>query len=134
MNGSMSRRDVSTILIVDDDHAIRRLVKDCLERAGYAVLAAADGLEAVAVFKQHRLNIALVITDVAMPNMNGLDLADSVFEMESRVPVLFMSGDAISTGRARGCLAKPFTSARLLDRVRHALDSTDRGIVSPVSL
>lgn len=113
-----------TILLVDDDCAIRALVSDCLEHAGYTVLAAADGIEAVNVFKQHQPDIALLLTDVVMPNMNGLDLADSVLALEASLPVLFISGDTMNADRGYGCVAKPFTYADLVGRVRHALDTS----------
>jgi CheY-like chemotaxis protein len=82
-----------TILVVDDDSNIRRLVEVLLEDAGYSVLVAADGIEGINVFKRHQPEIALLITDVMMPNMNGFDLADSVLELDSDLPVIFMSGN-----------------------------------------
>ena len=115
-----------TILLVDDECAIRTLVRDCLEHAGYTVLVAADGVEGVNIFKQHQSDIALLITDVMMPNMNGLALADRGLELESRLPVLFISGDALNTDRGYGCVAKPFTSAGLVGRVRHVFGTTRR--------
>jgi two-component system cell cycle sensor histidine kinase/response regulator CckA len=67
-----------TILVVDDDCAVRKVVKLFLERAGYAVLTASDGEEGVSVFQQHQENIALLLSDVLMPKMGGLQLADTV--------------------------------------------------------
>src|SRR5579864_4338653 len=82
------------ILVVDDSLEIRGFVKALLEHAGYAVATAADGEDGLNVFRRHRSRIALLLTDVKMPKMNGLDLADRVLELDSQVPVLFMSGDA----------------------------------------
>ncbi len=62
-----------------------------------------------------------------MPNMSGLALADRVLELESRLPVLFISGDALDADRGYGCVAKPFTSAGLVGRVRHVFETTSRG-------
>jgi CheY-like chemotaxis protein len=106
-----------TILVVDDDRSIRGLVGAVLEHAGYAVLAAADGVEGVSVFKQYQPDIALLLTDVMMPNMNGVDLADCVLELDSQLPVLFISGNAQQADRGWGCVAKPFTSAALVSSV-----------------
>ena len=90
------------------------------------MLVAADGVEGVNVFKQHQSDIALLITDVMMPNMNGLALADRILELESRLPVLFISGDALNADRGYGCVAKPFTSAGLVGRVRNVFESSGR--------
>ena len=66
----------ATILVVDDDCAVRTLMRIVLERAGYSVLVAADGEEGLHVFRQYHDRIALLLTDVMMPRMNGFDLAD----------------------------------------------------------
>jgi CheY-like chemotaxis protein len=118
--------NMSTILLVEDECEIRALVKACLEHAGYAVLAATDGIEGVSVYRQHQSEIALLLTDVMMPNMNGLELADCVLALDSRLPVLFISGNAPSADRGYGCVAKPFTSAALVNRVRQALSRNTR--------
>lgn len=113
----------TTILVVDDDRAIRRLMEAVLEDAGYTVLVAADGVEGVSVFKQHQHDIALLITDVMMPNMNGFDLADCVLELDSQVPVIFISGNIQDADRGHGCMAKPFTPAAVVGRVKQALNT-----------
>jgi two-component system, cell cycle sensor histidine kinase and response regulator CckA len=110
-----------TILVVDDDSNIRRLVEVLLEDAGYSVLVAADGIEGINVFKRHQPEIALLITDVMMPNMNGFDLADSVLELDSDLPVIFMSGNICCADRGHGCLAKPFPTSAVVSSVRQAL-------------
>jgi len=114
---------LTTILVVDDDCAVRTLVGAFLEDAGYRVLVAADGVEGVSVFKQHQSDIALLITDVMMPNMNGFDLADCVLQLDSQLPVIFVSGNVQGADRGHGCIAKPFTPAALVGRVRKALNA-----------
>lgn len=96
--------DRETILVVDDDLEIRALVKFFLERAGYAIATATDGEDGLNVFRSGRPRIALLLTDVRMPNMNGFDLADRVLELDSELPVLFMSGDASNASRGLGCV------------------------------
>jgi CheY-like chemotaxis protein len=117
----------TTILVVDDDHIIRKLVGAVLEHAGYTVLVASDGVEGVTAFKQYQPDIALLLTDVMMPNMNGLDLADCVLKIDALLPVLFISGNAQQADRGWGCVAKPFTPADLVNRVRQALNTPPQG-------
>jgi CheY-like chemotaxis protein len=76
--------EVNAILVVDDESAVRAVAESILLRAGYVVLSAKDGVEGLRVFKQHQTTIGLVLSDVMMPNMNGLELADQVLELDSR--------------------------------------------------
>jgi len=109
-----------TILVVDDDCAIRTLVKTLLEIEGYAVLIADDGKTAMKLYDQS--TVALLLTDVVMPNMNGLELADQLLQREPELRILFMSGTG-DANRGFGCVAKPFTAAGLLRRVSEVLES-----------
>ena len=84
-------RQRETILVVEDNQVIRALSKAFLERAGYAVATAEDGDCGFNFFKQHRSRIALLLTDVRMPNMNGFELADRILELDAEFPILFMS-------------------------------------------
>jgi CheY-like chemotaxis protein len=110
-----------TILVVDDSLAIREIIKNLLERAGYAVATAADGQDGLNFFRQYRSRIILLLTDVSMPNMNGVDLADRVLDLEPDMPVLYMSADAWNFSRGLGCLSKPFTALELVSRVSDGL-------------
>jgi CheY-like chemotaxis protein len=110
-----------TILVVDDNVAIRGLAEKFLERAGYSVATAADGGEGLRYYQQHQSSIVLLLTDVTMPNMNGLELAKHVLRIDSRLPVLFMSGDANCVFRGLECLAKPFQSGQLLESLNRLL-------------
>jgi two-component system cell cycle sensor histidine kinase/response regulator CckA len=112
-----------TILIVDDNLDIRVFAQMLLERAGYSVVTAADGEEGLRYYKTHQSNIVLLLTDVMMPNMNGLELADRVLGLDSQLPVLFMSGDVWGADRGFGCVVKPFKSAELVARVNRVLDA-----------
>ncbi|HUC36904.1 MAG TPA: ATP-binding protein [Acidimicrobiales bacterium] len=115
------------ILVVEDEAGVRSACRRILERAGFGVIEANDGVDALA--KLNGLRIDLLLTDVVMPGgMTGRDLAAQVDHLRPGVPVLFMSGynaDAIAT---RGVLEpgitvveKPFTSADLLSKVRELL-------------
>jgi two-component system, cell cycle sensor histidine kinase and response regulator CckA len=95
--------------VADDEPGIRAVVGTLLQNAGYAVLLA-DGAEAaIALCEQHQAGVALLLTDVRMPKMNGLELADRILEREPRIRVLFMSGSDWGARRGFGCVAKPFT-------------------------
>jgi DNA-binding response OmpR family regulator len=113
------------ILVVDDNPGIRGFAKLFLEDAGYAVVTAADGEEALRVYEQHQSSIVLLVTDAAMPNMNGFELADRVLEIDSQLPVLFMSGRyAGIVYRGLECIVKPFRPAELVERIRRVLNGT----------
>ncbi len=116
-----------TILVVEDDLQTCALVRMFLERAGYTVVTADDGAEGLRVYKRHQSSISLLLTDVRMPNMNGVDLADRVLQLDSHLPVLFMSGDAPRVNLRSACLAKPFKSADLVGRVAQVLHESDKG-------
>ena len=102
-----------TILVVDDHCAISKLVRLFLELEGYTE-------RAMIVYREHQAAVALLLTDVEMPNGSGLDLADRLLQLEPGLRILFMSaldGDR----RGFGCVAKPFTQAQLIGRVGEAL-------------
>ena len=117
-----------TILVVDDEEAVRSSTRRALERAGYTVLAASDGADAVRLFTEHDGGIQLVITDVVMPGLGGRELVGRLKIMSPRLPVLFVSGYTEEGVRQKGVLEpgaayleKPFTPEKLLRRVREVL-------------
>jgi len=111
-----------TILVVDDDCNVSTLVKALLESEGYTVLLAADAGTAMEVYQEYQSAVVLLLTDVVMPNINGLELADRLLEREPHLRVLFMSGSG-DASRCFGCVAKPFTGASLIGRVGEVLKS-----------
>jgi CheY-like chemotaxis protein len=118
----------TTVLVVEDQMAVRDVVVDVLTEQGYAVLAAADPLLALAAAKGHAGRIDLLLTDVIMPRMNGRELAQKLLAVRPELKVLFMSGytddeQLRGTGGpgSGGLLAKPFGAAELLHRVELAL-------------
>lgn len=117
-----------TLLLVEDDEMVRRLASRTLAAAGYRVIEAADGEEALALYCQHDERIDLVLTDVVMPRRGGPDLAQALRAMGSQVPVIFMSGypnpreDPNSRLPADADLIqKPFSPATLCARVAQVL-------------
>jgi signal transduction histidine kinase len=119
-----------TILLVEDEEAVRRLIQNMLERNGYKVLVAEDGFAALEVSRAHRESIDLLITDVVMPRMNADELVTRLEGERPGIPVLFVSGyvdDVINRygieTRSRRLLGKPFVEADLLEKVRKLLDA-----------
>jgi two-component system, cell cycle sensor histidine kinase and response regulator CckA len=117
------------VLVVEDEDELRRLAVRELEERGYLVLAAANGVEAMAVARSLERPIDLVVTDVVMPEMNGVELAESLVDLWPSVAVLFMSGHLDEGAMERhpldpdaDLLPKPFTPDQLGRRARQALD------------
>ncbi|HEX6984792.1 MAG TPA: ATP-binding protein, partial [Planctomycetaceae bacterium] len=120
-----------TILVAEDETGVRHFVKDVLGRNGYTVLEAVNGREALDLAARHSGRIHLLITDLVMPEMGGIDLADRMGQLDPSPAVLFMSGysDRPLAAGARGALIeKPFTPAALLDRVRQVLGTPPRSL------
>ncbi len=113
---SQSLKSEHTILLVEDERGVRELALRVLSRAGYRVLVAADGVEALAIWEDNPAQIDVVVTDVVMPRLGGSELVTRLRGERNDVPVLFMSGyarnaalgDAPADRRTR-FLQKPFT-------------------------
>ena len=118
-----------TVLVVEDDAALRALSARILESNGYTVLLARNGLEALAIAAGHTGKIDLVASDVVMPKMNGRPLVEKLLETRKGMKVLFMSGYTDDEVMRRGVidgstafLQKPFTPAQLAKKIREVLD------------
>jgi CheY-like chemotaxis protein len=120
-----------SVLLVEDEPAVRRLVSRTLERAGYSVLEAETAAAAAAMWS--RSPIDLLLTDVVMPGVDGAELARRFSAERPGARVLFMSGytEGVLVDRAREAqvpfLQKPFTRAELMRRVREVLDDPEPG-------
>jgi len=117
------------VMVVEDEDELRRLAVRELEELGYLVLAAANGVEALSVARSLERPVDLLVTDVVMPEMNGVELAESLVELWPTLAVLFMSGHLDEGAMDRhpldpdaDLLPKPFTPDQLGRRARHALD------------
>ncbi len=119
-----------TLLVVDDDESLRRLVARLLRAHGYHVLEAPDGTEALRLSAQHSDPIHLVVSDIVMPGMSGPQLVNLLVKRRPRLRVLFISGytdEGLPPGQALrpgvNYIPKPFSRRQLAERVRAILDS-----------
>jgi two-component system, cell cycle sensor histidine kinase and response regulator CckA len=122
-----SPRGSESILLVDDEEGVRRLVTAILRGNGYDVLEAANGPAALAVYDKNSHKIDLVLTDIVMPQMNGFELGQQLEERSPGLKVLYMSGyrdNPVGAGQMpRAFLHKPFTPDVLLGKIREVLDA-----------
>lgn len=118
----------ATILLVEDEETVRRVIERLLEKLGYRVLAAADAEEAIEIFRERDHELDLVLTDVVMPGLTGVEMAEVLKEQRPDMKFLFTSG---YTSKELGSnpeappepfLPKPFSMDDLSRSVRDALD------------
>jgi two-component system, cell cycle sensor histidine kinase and response regulator CckA len=138
VSGHVAQGGTETILLVEDDDQLRRSTKRVLEGAGYQVLTAADGQEALEVLRQQGHGIRLVVSDLVMPRLGGRALYDAARREGRTMPFLFASGhsDGDRSGRAPldpslPLLFKPWTPNDLLTKVRELLDQTSAASRKP---
>jgi two-component system cell cycle sensor histidine kinase/response regulator CckA len=118
-----------TVLLVEDEDAVRALAREVLRRHGYVVLEAHHGVEALRIAERHQDSINLMVTDVVMPHMGGRDLAERLSTVRPRMKVLFMSGYTDHALMHRDLtpgavfLQKPFNPEVFARTVRSLLDA-----------
>jgi PAS domain S-box-containing protein len=129
-SGAAPRAGRETILVVEDEAAVRSLARDVLTRLGYEVLTASDGREALNVAKRYRRHIDLLVSDVVLPQLRGVEVADRLRARRPGLRVLYISGYTETAIVHDGLLdpgvnflAKPFRPADLGNRVREVLDA-----------
>ena len=130
----LPRGNQELILVVDDEESIRSIVQRTLERFGYRVLLAGDGAEGVARFVQHQAEIAVVLTDMAMPVMDGPAMIAALFAIDPGVRIVASSGhtsggsvaDALAAGVSE-CVNKPYTAETLLTSLYTVLHGRSPG-------
>lgn len=116
-----------TVLIAEDDWAVRKLIRSILEEFGYQVIEAVDGRDAVAQFGDHKDDIDLMLFDVVLPKMSGKQAYEQIRDLRSDVPVIFISGYpdrqiSDQPSHVMPIVAKPISPADLLKKVRQTLD------------
>jgi two-component system, cell cycle sensor histidine kinase and response regulator CckA len=124
----VSVENPATILLVDDDEAVRRFARRILTQQGFHVIEAADGAEALEVASANADPVHLLLTDVIMPKINGLVLAERLLQERPDIGVLYISGyvetSMLLAKRPESILLqKPFTPDSLIEAVRQVLAS-----------
>ena len=125
-----------TILVIEDEAPIRRAAKRALEQYGYTVLLAEDGAEGLRVFRAHRPEIAMVISDIVMPRMDGPEVFKAIRKEAGITKFMFMSGyeardvrQSLALDPLTPFLQKPWTITELLVRVREVLDQSAHALI-----
>jgi CheY-like chemotaxis protein len=122
-----------SVLVVDDEAAVRRFAARVLERDGYGVVEATDGAEALELLKVGKAPVDVVVSDIVMPRLNGVELMQALSASYPHLPVILMSGYATAAlaelGIAAPCgiLTKPFPAERLLAEVHRCASRRDGG-------
>ena len=122
-----------TVMVVEDELALREVTKRMLTRHGYNVITASNGLEALKIASEHEGEIHLLLTDVVMPQMLGKEVAEKMAAIKPGIEVLFMSGYARPVLASQGRLdpnvtliEKPFSGADLLEKAGQVLNGHSR--------
>ena len=126
----ISARGTETILLVEDEKAVRMMIRKTLESKGYTVLEAQHGQEALDICEHYSGPIHLMVTDVVMPEMTGMELVKRIKQLYPEMKVLYMSGynsdrvtiDCENLGKGIEFIQKPFTVYKLARKVREVLD------------
>ncbi len=127
--GARPVEDREDVLVVDDEPAVRRFAARVLREEGYAVRECADGAEALELIRLGANQLGLVLSDIVMPRLNGVQLLQSISTLRPELPVILMSGygteQLAERGIASPCgvLSKPFGAELLLSEVRRCIRS-----------
>ena len=126
----VSHTGTETILLVEDEPSVRKLLKQVLESHGYRVLEAGDGRQALGLLERHAHSIDLLLTDVVMPGLNGRELAQKALALQFGLKVIYMSGYADDVlletgvlGRGMSFVRKPLQLDTLTAQIREVLDT-----------
>ena len=132
LEGAAVREEESeVVLVADDEDDLRRLIRLALERKGYNVIEAVDGLEAMDIYNRDDVRVGLIILDITMPRMDGFQVLEAVRKVSPELPIILSSGDF---GRAKAdygdtveLLPKPYSPDQLIQVVRQAAINPRRG-------
>jgi CheY-like chemotaxis protein len=114
-----------TVLLIDDERSIRDIAQQTLEGFGYRVLAAGDGIEGIALYMRNAKTVAVVITDMMMPNCDGISTIRALLGINPGIRIIAASGQEINRGVVPGVcdfMAKPYSAETMLKLIREVLD------------
>ena len=119
-----------SILIIEDEEMLRELLKACLVSKGYTVLTAEDGVRGVEVYEEHQKTIAVVLSDMGLPLLNGQDVFNRIRKINPEAKVIIASGDLEPETKARmyraglkGFIQKPYLNDEVLQKIREVIDT-----------
>ena len=128
---SVHTAGTATLLVAEDDELVRSLTEEILEDAGYTVISASDGVEALEKFRDHHKSIDMVMLDVIMPGKTGQQVWEEVQRIRPDLPVLFSSGysfnelkDNVLISKTGHLIQKPYTPKNLLETIARMLDQS----------
>jgi CheY-like chemotaxis protein len=128
MNAPASEALGLTVLVVDDNDAVRGIMTRKLEQAGYGVLDAANGIEALTVLERSDIKVHLVVCDLLMPWLDGYEFADRLAALPDAPEVIFMSGYRSDVEFDRPILTKPFLLDDLTAAAERVLQNRSRAV------
>ena len=135
VDGLSLKRGEERILLVDDEDAVLQIVKRILELLGYSVTTTNSGLKAAALFKQKPLEFDLVITDMTMPKMTGVQLARELKDIRKEIPIIICTGFSEQLDKKKadalgfeGFISKPVLINKISETIRNVLDGNDKTI------
>ena len=130
--GRAPAESVGTILVAEDEEFVRHFLKTTLGRAGYRLIVAEDGEEALRKFKKHHDKISLVISDMVMPKKNGRALYEDICRINPRIKMIFISGYSTDIINCEGMppervrfVTKPFSKKLLFEEIKSILEDND---------
>jgi len=128
---SQHQKGHETILLVEDDPAMLLLVKKLLEHFGYRILIAHNGADGLALFRNAPEDIHLILSDVSMPEKNGIEMSQDIYALNPDIPIIFMSGYAAdfmeqiqNSFLNSDYISKPIKVSLLLTKIRKALTAS----------
>ena len=129
---ALPKMGTETILLAEDDAAVRELEASILRKFGYEVILAEDGQDAVEKFVENQTKIRLILMDMIMPNKNGKQAFDEIRLLQPNIKVIFVSGYSGDIVRSRGeidedaeLIMKPVNATELLNKVRNTIDKAE---------
>ena len=116
-----------TVLVVDDIELVRIFLNDALPMFGYSVICAEDGVDGLKKFRENKDKIRVLLLDIVMPKLNGIELFEEINKLEPKIKVLFMTGysEILEKNNLQDnikCISKPFEIKTLLKEIREVLD------------